>query len=153
MQLGRGDRPTCPSSHLASFQCRQAKRKKNKRKAWGVFKHYTTHACMHHTFSVNRELLLPSAECRLRPSAAGRRAMSLGWEKGLGDMGGLRVRLASSKGLSVGCVMTGVRAGLGRTFMRLGVSPVSLLKLEGTAAAPNSLGLWPPYSLFMPRPP
>lgn len=98
----------------------------------------------HQTFSVKRELREPSAECRLRPRAA-RGERSRGEEKGFGDMGGLSVRLVSSKGLSLGWVMMGVLAGLGRTFILpapavKGISPISLPKA-------------PPYSFFIPAPP
>jgi hypothetical protein len=77
------------------------------------------------TFSVNRELLDPSAEGRLLPR------VPLGGKSGLGDCGGLRYLLLSSNGFpSLGCRMTGVLAGLGRKFSCpesrvMEVSPIS----------------------------
>ena len=60
-------------------------------------------------------------------------------------MGGLSVRLVSSKGLSLGWVMMGVLAGLGRAF----ILPAPAAK----GASPISLPKAPPYSLFIPAPP
>jgi hypothetical protein len=87
------------------------------------------------TFSVNRELLDPSWDARLLPSEP------LGGMSGLGDWGGLRYLLSVSKGLSLGCRMTGVLAGLGRMFIcpdsrAVEVSPISFANSFDTPAPP-----------------
>lgn len=101
---------------------------------------------IHQTFSVKRELLEPSAECRLLPRAARGERSEFGDMNGFGDIGGLSVeRLLSSNGFSSGWRMTGVLAGLGRRF--------SIPARPAKDSSPTSFSKSPPNSLFRPPEP